>query len=127
MNVILPLEPRLELLSDKHDTTKFNCGSGEINEKINDFLAYSALSAQEESYNRTYVLVGNPSTGELDAVIGFISLNASLQRIRLPNNEKTSVPVVEISALARDVSVKGMGSEARYCSKVCTVYTRCHG
>ena len=55
---------RFEILSDKHDLSKFNCGVVDLN----NFLKYDALNQQDMNLNLTHLVICD------DEIIGFVSL-----------------------------------------------------
>ena len=107
---------RFEILSDKHDLSKFNCGVVDLN----NFLKYDALNQQDMNLNLTHLVICD------DEIIGFVSLltdTIKLKTIEDPGlkneikeelniSENNEIPAIKIGRLAIDkkYSKKGVGS-----------------
>lgn len=107
---------RFEILSDKHDLSKFNCGVVDLN----NFLKYDALNQQDMNLNLTHLVICD------DEIIGFVSLLTDTIKLKtiedrglkneikeeLNISENNEIPAIKIGRLAIDkkYSKKGVGS-----------------
>ena len=93
---------RFEILSDKHDLSKFNCGVVDLN----NFLKYDALNQQDMNLNLTHLVICD------DEIIGFVSLLTDTIKLKtiedpgLKNEIKEELNISEnneIPAILRNV------------------------
>ena len=107
---------RFEILPDKHDLSKFNCGVVDLN----NFLKYDALNQQDMNLNLTHLVICD------DEIIGFVSLLTDTIKLKtiedrglkneikeeLNISENNEIPAIKIGRLAIDkkYSKKGVGS-----------------
>lgn len=109
---------RFETLDEKHDLSKFECDSDDLN----DFLKNDALTQQRSKLNLTKLVICD------DTIIGYVSLLTDTIPLRDIRDEETKqeikdqlsitskkrkLPAIKIGRLAIDkkYSGKGLGSE----------------
>ena len=98
---------RIELLTGRHDRTKFDCGEP----ALNDWLARTARQQQEKNYARTRVVVDEESP---TTILGYYSLVAhaiDTSRNQLPIAKKlpNRLACMRLARLAVDKNAQGRG------------------
>lgn len=89
-------------LDGKHNTIKFDCGNGTLNE----WLLKRALKNQDNGASRTFVIC------QSDRVVGYYALaSGSVERLEAPGsiarNMPDPLPVIVLGRLAVDLSMQG--------------------
>jgi GNAT superfamily N-acetyltransferase len=97
---------RVEVISESHDVSRFDCGA---HKSLNDWLKRFALTNQKNDSARTYVVHRNGSVaGYYSISAGSVSLEETPARIA-KGLARHPVPVILLARLAVDKDEKGAG------------------
>jgi len=97
---------RVELISESHDVSRFDCGA---NESLNDWLKRFALLNQKNESARTYVIHRNGSVvGYYSISAGGVSVEEAPTRVA-KGLARHPIPVILLARLAVDKEEKGTG------------------
>ena len=96
---------RIELLTGRHDRTRFDCGEP----SLNDWLARMAFQQQKKSYARTRVVVDAAAPGRILGYYCLLAHEIDTDRLAVSRKLPRRLPCVLLGRLAVDRSAQGSG------------------